>query len=130
MGRAGARAAGAPSQQRCSFHREEIASVNWAAPSQAFPRITQLLGLPVYRYHVLQGLVVSVGGLTASTVSRRGFVWASTLETRVWGTKALRAGRDFPGGRGASWGHSRILWGTSRACGIVDGTGCVCAWSW
>lgn len=50
------------------FPREEIASVNWAAPSQAFPRITRLLGLPVYRYHVLQGLVVSVGGLTASTV--------------------------------------------------------------
>lgn len=46
-----------------------MASVNWAAPSQAFPRITQLLGLPAYRYHVLQGLVVSVGGLTASTVS-------------------------------------------------------------
>lgn len=27
---------------------------------------------------------------------------------------------------GGYWGHSRILWGTSRACGIVDGTGCVC----
>lgn len=50
------------------FPREDVASVNWAAPSQAFPRITQLLGLPAYRYHVLQGLVVSVGGLTASTV--------------------------------------------------------------
>jgi len=45
-----------------------MASVNWNAPSQAFPRITQLLGLPTYRYHVLLGLAVSVGGLTESTV--------------------------------------------------------------
>ncbi|XP_055971238.1 tubulin-specific chaperone D [Sorex fumeus] len=50
------------------FPREDVTSVNWASPSQAFPCITQLLGLPAYRYHVLQGLVVSVGGLTASTV--------------------------------------------------------------
>lgn len=48
-----------------------MASVNWTAPSQAFPRITQLLGLPTYRYHVLLGLAVSVGGLTESTVRMR-----------------------------------------------------------
>lgn len=47
-----------------------MASVNWNAPAQAFPRITQLLGLPTYRYHVLLGLAVSVGGLTESTVSK------------------------------------------------------------
>uniref|UniRef100_A0A8C3W5F8 Tubulin-specific chaperone D n=1 Tax=Catagonus wagneri TaxID=51154 RepID=A0A8C3W5F8_9CETA len=45
-----------------------VASVNWGAPSQAFPRVAQLLGLPAYRYHVLLGLAVSVGGLTESTV--------------------------------------------------------------
>ncbi|XP_021566886.1 tubulin-specific chaperone D [Carlito syrichta] len=50
------------------FPRSDMASVNWNASSQAFPRITQLLGLPAYRYHVLLGLVVSVGGLTESTV--------------------------------------------------------------
>ncbi|XP_030891651.1 tubulin-specific chaperone D [Leptonychotes weddellii] len=50
------------------FPRSDMASVNWNAPSQAFPRITQLLGLPTYRYHVLLGLAVSVGGLTESTV--------------------------------------------------------------
>ncbi|KAM6175778.1 tubulin-specific chaperone D isoform 2-T2 [Erethizon dorsatum] len=48
--------------------RSVVATVNWNAPSQAFPRITQLLGLPTYRYHVLLGLAVSVGGLTESTV--------------------------------------------------------------
>ncbi|XP_012933569.1 tubulin-specific chaperone D isoform X2 [Heterocephalus glaber] len=48
--------------------RLDMTSVNWNAPSQAFPRITQLLGLPTYRYHVLLGLAVSVGGLTESTV--------------------------------------------------------------
>ncbi|XP_047614362.1 tubulin-specific chaperone D isoform X2 [Phacochoerus africanus] len=50
------------------FPRSTVASVNWAAPSQAFPRVAQLLGLPAYRYHVLLGLAVSVGGLTESTV--------------------------------------------------------------
>ncbi|XP_058140952.1 tubulin-specific chaperone D isoform X2 [Dasypus novemcinctus] len=50
------------------FPRSEAAAVNWNAPAQAFPRVTQLLGLPAYRYHVLLGLVVSVGGLTESTV--------------------------------------------------------------
>uniref|UniRef100_A0A5G2QAV5 Tubulin-specific chaperone D n=1 Tax=Sus scrofa TaxID=9823 RepID=A0A5G2QAV5_PIG len=53
------------------FPRSTVASVNWAAPSQAFPRVAQLLGLPAYRYHVLLGLAVSVGGLTESTVSGR-----------------------------------------------------------
>nr|XP_035158153.2 tubulin-specific chaperone D isoform X4 [Callithrix jacchus] len=50
------------------FPRSIVASVNWSVASQAFPRITQLLGLPTYRYHVLLGLVVSVGGLTESTI--------------------------------------------------------------
>lgn len=50
--------------------RSDVATVNWNAPSQAFPLITQLLGLPAYRYHVLLGLAVSVGGLTESTVRR------------------------------------------------------------
>ncbi|XP_073436059.1 tubulin-specific chaperone D [Dendrobates tinctorius] len=50
------------------FHRSQIDSLNWNAPSQAFPRITQLLALPTYRYYVLMGLTVSVGGLTESTV--------------------------------------------------------------
>nr|XP_045015131.1 tubulin-specific chaperone D [Jaculus jaculus] len=50
------------------FPRSDVASVNWNAPSQAFPLITQLLGLPTYQYHVLLGLAVSVGGLTESTV--------------------------------------------------------------
>lgn len=55
-----------------------MASVNWNAPSQAFPRITQLLALPTYRYHVLLGLAVSVGGLTESTVSSRDVAAAET----------------------------------------------------
>lgn len=53
-----------------------MASVNWNAPSQAFPLITQLLELPTYRYHVLLGLAVSVGGLTASTVRRQASGYA------------------------------------------------------
>ncbi|XP_053149234.1 tubulin-specific chaperone D [Hemicordylus capensis] len=50
------------------FPRSEAVTFNWNAPSQAFPKITQLLDFPAYRYHVLTGLTVSVGGLTESTV--------------------------------------------------------------
>ncbi|XP_071968767.1 tubulin-specific chaperone D isoform X2 [Engystomops pustulosus] len=50
------------------FIRSQADSLNWNAPSQAFPRITQLLALPTYTYCVLMGLTVSVGGLTESTV--------------------------------------------------------------
>lgn len=50
------------------FLRSQADTLNWNAPSQAFPRITQLLGLPTYRYCVMLGLTVSVGGLTESTV--------------------------------------------------------------
>lgn len=50
------------------FDRSQAESLNWNAPSQAFPRITQLLALLTYRYYVLMGLTVSVGGLTESTV--------------------------------------------------------------
>ncbi|KAF4073649.1 hypothetical protein AMELA_G00245720 [Ameiurus melas] len=45
-----------------------VKSLNWRVASQAFPHITQLLKLPVYRYHTLLGLAVSVGGLSESTV--------------------------------------------------------------
>ncbi|XP_058024468.1 tubulin-specific chaperone D [Ahaetulla prasina] len=50
------------------FPRSEAVTFNWKAPSQAFPRVTQLLGLASYRYHILTGLTVSIGGLTESTV--------------------------------------------------------------
>uniref|UniRef100_A0A4W4GL44 Tubulin-specific chaperone D n=1 Tax=Electrophorus electricus TaxID=8005 RepID=A0A4W4GL44_ELEEL len=43
-------------------------SLNWMSASEAFPRVTRLLSLPLYRYHTLLGLAVSVGGLTESTV--------------------------------------------------------------
>ncbi|KAL9833742.1 tubulin-specific chaperone D [Geothlypis trichas] len=50
------------------FPRQEKETLNWNAASEAFPRITQLLGLPAYQYHVLLGLSVSVGGLTETTL--------------------------------------------------------------
>uniref|UniRef100_A0A2D4PJN4 Tubulin-folding cofactor D C-terminal domain-containing protein n=1 Tax=Micrurus surinamensis TaxID=129470 RepID=A0A2D4PJN4_MICSU len=50
------------------FPRSEAVTFNWNAPSQAFPRVTQLLGLASYRYHILTGLTVSIGGLTESIV--------------------------------------------------------------
>ncbi|NXA06106.1 TBCD protein, partial [Sapayoa aenigma] len=50
------------------FPRSEKETLNWNAASEAFPRITQLLGLGAYQYHVLLGLSVSVGGLTETTL--------------------------------------------------------------
>ncbi|KAL2101636.1 hypothetical protein ACEWY4_003397 [Coilia grayii] len=50
------------------FPPDVASSLNWNAPSQAFPHITQLLRLPSYEYHTLLGLTVSVGGLTESTI--------------------------------------------------------------
>ncbi|NXM48141.1 TBCD protein, partial [Gymnorhina tibicen] len=50
------------------FPRWEKETLNWNAASEAFPRITQLLGLPAYQYYVLLGLSVSVGGLTETTL--------------------------------------------------------------
>uniref|UniRef100_A0A8C3QEB6 Tubulin-specific chaperone D n=1 Tax=Geospiza parvula TaxID=87175 RepID=A0A8C3QEB6_GEOPR len=50
------------------FPRWQKETLNWNAASEAFPRITQLLGLPAYQYHVLLGLSVSVGGLTETTL--------------------------------------------------------------
>ncbi|KAJ6660421.1 hypothetical protein lerEdw1_017845, partial [Lerista edwardsae] len=68
------------------FPRSELVTFNWNAPSQAFPRITQLLGFPEYRYHVLMGLTVSVGGLTESTVrysSQSLFDYLKTIQSDV-----------------------------------------------
>ncbi len=51
------------------YFSETTTDLNWKAPSQAFQYITQLLALPQYQCHTLLGLTVSVGGITASTVS-------------------------------------------------------------
>ena len=48
--------------------RSDIEELNWAAPSDCFAKITRLLKLPTFQYHVLLGLTVSVGGLTESLV--------------------------------------------------------------
>lgn len=83
--------------------------MNWSAPAQAFPRVTRLLALPSYRYHVLLGLVVSVGGLTESTVSARPPTSARAL-VGLFGRKAVSGGR-LPGSGwcGRSTGHRRRL---------------------
>ncbi|XP_071813950.1 tubulin-specific chaperone D-like [Apostichopus japonicus] len=54
------------------FPKSDIELLNWSAPSDCFPKITQLLTLPQYQYHVLLGLTVSVGGLTESLVKHSG----------------------------------------------------------
>ncbi|XP_064631800.1 tubulin-specific chaperone D-like isoform X2 [Lineus longissimus] len=50
------------------FPREDVAFINWSAPSDTFPQFQQLLSQPAYMYRTLLGLTVSVGGLTESLV--------------------------------------------------------------
>ncbi|XP_064617512.1 tubulin-specific chaperone D-like [Liolophura sinensis] len=50
------------------FPSEKVAFMNWAAPAETFPSFTRLLALDTYMYHVLLGLIVSVGGMTESLV--------------------------------------------------------------
>ncbi|XP_028674483.2 tubulin-specific chaperone D [Erpetoichthys calabaricus] len=71
------------------FPRTDIETLNWNAPSQAFPRITQLLSLPIYQCPTLLGLTVSVGGLTESTVRHSGQSLFSYLETIKQDRRAL-----------------------------------------
>lgn len=77
--------------------------MNWNAPAQAFPRITRLLALPSYRYHVLLGLVVSVGGLTESTVSARPPASPRALAGLFW-RKAVLGGRLPGASQPGVWG--------------------------
>mmetsp|Transcript_8740 Transcript_8740/g.14333 ORF Transcript_8740/g.14333 Transcript_8740/m.14333 type:complete len:766 (-) Transcript_8740:366-2663(-) len=47
---------------------------NWASASLTFPILTPLLSLSPYRFHILLGTVISVGGLTESVVKHS---WSS-----------------------------------------------------
>ena len=49
--------------------RDEAEKINFASPSATFPRFSQLLDVEEYRYNILLGFTVSVGGLTESLVS-------------------------------------------------------------
>ena len=54
------------------LHRSQTVDINWAVPQSSFPLTIQLLSLHHYCYPTLLGVVVSVGGLTESTVSLGG----------------------------------------------------------
>ena len=43
--------------------------MSFASPSLTFPRFSKLLDKEEYRYNILLGMTVSVGGLTESLVS-------------------------------------------------------------
>lgn len=53
------------------LNRTDIRFLNWASASLAFARTVRVLSLPTYKYYVLLGLIVSVGGLTESLVIRK-----------------------------------------------------------
>lgn len=42
----------------------------WNSANSTFHRFTKLLDFPEYRYRLILGLIVSVGGLTELTVSK------------------------------------------------------------
>ena len=49
--------------------RTAIEGVSWTTPQASYPHTVKLLAVNTYCYPALQGLVVSVGDLTESTVS-------------------------------------------------------------
>ena len=83
--------------------------MNWSAPSECFPRITKLLGLPSYRDPVLLGLTVSVGGLTESLVSKRYITSHSFLVVMLSNQPECNPGLTYPGITNDIFG-SRSAW--------------------
>lgn len=53
----------------CVLSRHKGRLLNWALPSDTFPRFAELLSVSTYTHFVLLGMTVSVGGLTESLVS-------------------------------------------------------------
>ncbi|XP_050312705.1 tubulin-specific chaperone D [Anthonomus grandis grandis] len=54
------------------FPKEECGILNWNSGGSTFPKFVQLLRFSPFTYHVLLGLVCSVGGLTESLVKKSG----------------------------------------------------------
>lgn len=52
------------------YLRSLISDINWSVPQASFPLMVRLLDLPTYRYPSLLGTLISVGGLTESTVCK------------------------------------------------------------
>ncbi|CAH8535750.1 unnamed protein product [Heterobilharzia americana] len=50
------------------FPKSDCDDIIWRSPNLTFPRFTKLLDFPKYRYRLILGLIVSVGGLTELTV--------------------------------------------------------------
>lgn len=55
-----------------SMH-SDVEFVGWHDGSWVYPRVIQLLELPVYRHAILSGLLMSIGSRTESTVSFHPF---------------------------------------------------------
>ena len=91
------------------FFRKDCLEMNWSAPSECFPRITKLLGLPSYRDPVLLGLTVSVGGLTESLVSKRYITSHSFLVVMLSNQPECNPGITYPGITNDIFG-SRSAW--------------------
>jgi hypothetical protein len=53
-----------------------LKDIDWRSPTLLFPVIVQLLDIQAFRAHLLQGLIISAGGLTESLVSLTWFVMA------------------------------------------------------
>jgi len=77
-------------------HRE--GQVNWASPSVVYPMMVKVMNIDSYHYSVVEGLCVSVGGLTESVVKSSGMAlveWTKTMK-KLRGWKHLaRLGRTI-----------------------------------
>lgn len=50
------------------FSKDECDMMNWNSGADTFPKFVQLIQFPCYTYHLLLGLICSVGGMTETLV--------------------------------------------------------------
>lgn len=79
------------SELESTFPQDEIQQLNWALPSDTFPRFAQLLSIPTYTASVLLGMTVSVGGLTESLVKHSSLSLFGYLKSMKSNSAALKA---------------------------------------
>ncbi|KAK4474745.1 hypothetical protein MN116_001870 [Schistosoma mekongi] len=50
------------------FPKSDCENMSWISANSTFPRFVKLLDIPEYRYRLILGLIVSIGGLTELTI--------------------------------------------------------------
>uniref|UniRef100_T1JFE7 Tubulin-specific chaperone D n=1 Tax=Strigamia maritima TaxID=126957 RepID=T1JFE7_STRMM len=63
------------------FERENCKEIDWKRPQESYPLFIQMLDYPAYAYHVLLGIVVSIGGNIEHVVKHSNAALTSYLKS-------------------------------------------------